>query len=446
MNPSDHTRPFTCEQCGKCFKMKHHLNNHERSCVGQIEFEKCKKCFKFLKTSQTLKRHEKKCRKENIHTCRNCHLVFNSVNELSLHCKEHESRVGCDKCGKQITAKNIKRHIKTIHPDNSEMFLVQKKNTTKKVECIICQKEFYDKSTLNRHLRKCNGKKSQYRISTSENMSKCVLECSTDIKHLLEVHKEVEAILMIGINRSQKMPIDVITKYCEERLKVRVSKDVLEVIISIAPECYRVYIDSRELCIQLTSKSKVFKRPVTPSMILQRRTLFKDKIRENSVSTSGNYVGIRIEKKFNFPELKAPIEYRTAHETIVQHLSVDEILIEDFNSQVEKTANDRLEQLKKKIELREKKKKERELKLKEINFQNLRLPRFAREINALFISEQKNVLRLDIIQSKIKKCFKFEEDLTCLINSTGTWLQKINGYLRKKPCDINSICKTLKQK
>ena len=73
-------------------------------------------------------------------------------------------------------------------------------------------------------------------------MSKCVIECSTDIKHLLEVHKEVEAILMIGINRSQKMPIDVITKYCEERLKVRVSKDVLEVIISIAPECYRVYI------------------------------------------------------------------------------------------------------------------------------------------------------------------------------------------------------------
>ena len=100
--------------------------------------------------------------------------------------------MGCDKCGKQITAKNIKRHIKTIHPDNSEMFLVQKKNTTKKVECIICQNEFYDKSTLNRHLRKCNGK------------SKCVIECSTDIKHLLEVHKEVEAILMIGTNRSQK--------------------------------------------------------------------------------------------------------------------------------------------------------------------------------------------------------------------------------------------------
>ena len=131
------------------------------------------------------------------------------------------------------------------------------------------------------------------------------------------------------------MPIDVITKYSEERIKVRVSKDVLEVIISIAPECYRVYIDSRELCIQLTSKSKLLKRPVTPNMILQRRKLFKDKIRENSVSTSGNYVGIRIEK--------------------------------------------------------------------------------------------------------------FEKDLTCLINSTGTWLQKINGYLRKKPCDINSICKTLKQ-
>ena len=287
MNPSDHTRPFACEQCRKCFKMKHHLKNHKRSCIGQIDFEQCKKCLKFLKTSQTFKRHEKNCRKENIHF------------------KEYERRVGCDKCGKQITTKNMKRHIKTIHS------VVQKKNTTKKVECILCQNEFYDKSTLNRHLQKCNGK------------SKCIIECSTDIKHLLEVHKEVEAILMIGTNRSQKMPIDLITKYCEERLKVRVSKDVLEVIISIAPECYRVYIDSQELCIQLTSKSKVLKRPVTSSMILHRRKLFKDKIRENSVSTSGNYVGIRIEKKINFPELKAPIEYQTAHETIVEHLSID---------------------------------------------------------------------------------------------------------------------------
>ena len=108
MNPSDHTRPFACEQCRKCFKMKHHLKNHKRSCIGQIDFEQCNKCLKFLKTSQTLQRHEKKCRKENIPTCRN------------------ESRACCDKCGKQITARNIKRHMKTIHQDNSE-----KKNTTK---------------------------------------------------------------------------------------------------------------------------------------------------------------------------------------------------------------------------------------------------------------------------------------------------------------------------
>ena len=52
--------------------------------------------------------------------------------------------MGFDKCGKQITAKNIKRLIQTIHPDNSEMFLVQKKIITKIVECLICQKEFYD--------------------------------------------------------------------------------------------------------------------------------------------------------------------------------------------------------------------------------------------------------------------------------------------------------------
>ena len=112
-------RPFECEVCQNCFKMKHHLKRHMliHSDEKPFECEVCQKCFK---GKDHIRRHmlvhleldEKQCERPfECEVCQKCfkrkdnirkHMLVHVVDKLSLHifkvqfCMEHVSSLNID--------------------------------------------------------------------------------------------------------------------------------------------------------------------------------------------------------------------------------------------------------------------------------------------------------------------------------------------------------------
>ena len=73
----------------------------------------------------------------------------------------------------------------------------------------------------------------------------------------------------------------------------------------------------------------------------------------------------------------------------------------------------------------------------------MRLPELARAVHNVFVIEQKRVIKLDILLSKIKPSNILVNDIQHLINSSNGWLKNYRGWISKQPKDINSVCKQL---
>ena len=82
--------------------------------------------------------------------------------------------------------------------------------------------------------------------------------------------------------------------------------------------------------------------------------------------------------------------------------------------------------------------------MKNIDWQKMRLPELARAINQIFVSENRNVIQLGQITSKLQSSSKLESDIQRLIDSSQGWLQNIRGWIKRRPENINFICDILK--
>ena len=93
-----------------------------------------------------------------------------------------------------------------------------------------------------------------------------------------------------------------------------------------------------------------------------------------------------------------------------------------------------------KIKQKQLQKARRDKKLKDIDWQKNRLPDLARKINSLFIRENKSVLNILTIYTSLGE---IDSDFQRLVSSSKGWLTERNGWIRKKPMDINIICSEL---
>ena len=104
-----------------------------------------------------------------------------------------------------------------------------------------------------------------------------------------------------------------------------------------------------------------------------------------------------------------------------------------------------MERLLKKIERRNKKKRMRAMKIqaKMPNWQMDRLPKLARIINKIFVSQQKNLIKTEDLLERISnseyRSMNIVADLNKLVETTDGWLTKIDGLLKRKPEDMNYI-------
>ena len=153
-------RPFPCCKCSKAFKLCWHLKNHEKICMGEKTYlEKCDICDKQFTTKFSFKRHKSTCSKREEYPCNHCNEIFKTRLEHNVHMKKIHSKMECSFCENNVDIRNLRRHVANNHkgetPSITKLKRDQKEKKTikSKHSCSECGKFYFDKSTLNRHMK-----------------------------------------------------------------------------------------------------------------------------------------------------------------------------------------------------------------------------------------------------------------------------------------------------
>ncbi|XP_012284498.1 zinc finger protein 25-like [Orussus abietinus] len=131
---------FSCEQCGKLFKLKRdysaHVKDHDSGpCV-------CDECGKSYPRKSSLYYHKRRKHTTQIKNfeCSTCKKRFKTQKTLNRHSKLHKKKYDCEECGLEFKSTyGLTKHVKT-HSDEKPYL------------CAICGKSFKHLSSQKIHL------------------------------------------------------------------------------------------------------------------------------------------------------------------------------------------------------------------------------------------------------------------------------------------------------
>ncbi|KAM4035018.1 uncharacterized protein ACNLHF_021723 [Anomaloglossus baeobatrachus] len=141
-------KPFSCSECGKCFNRKTNLVTHQKIHTGVKPFS-CSECGKQYAKKSKLVIHQRIHTGDKPYSCLECGKYFNWKTNLVKHQKIHtgERLFSCSECGKSFNWKtNLVTHQRSHTGD-------------KPFPCSECGKSFTEKSHLARHQRSHTGEK-----------------------------------------------------------------------------------------------------------------------------------------------------------------------------------------------------------------------------------------------------------------------------------------------
>ncbi|XP_050079138.1 zinc finger protein 845-like [Anopheles maculipalpis] len=131
-------KPYKCSYCPKTFRGQTALNCHIFRHTN--EGAKCPVCLKVFATSSIVKQHRKQVHtNERLNVCNLCGMTYKHLKSLRLHLRNHQKRV-CPECG--------------VGFDSVYAMLKHRKSHTKEklpYKCEHCDRAFEDRSKLASH-------------------------------------------------------------------------------------------------------------------------------------------------------------------------------------------------------------------------------------------------------------------------------------------------------
>ncbi|XP_017087902.2 zinc finger protein 189 isoform X8 [Drosophila bipectinata] len=162
-------RPYQCQECKKSFTLKHHLLTHSRVHSRERPFV-CQECGRAFPLKRHLVTHSKFHAGERPYVCEECGESFAQENHLIMHSRFHGSLnpFVCAECGASFPRKFQLVNHGRIHGKIPH-------------SCTVCGKEFLQKRTLVSHMR---------RVHTGEQAHPCV-SCGEGFLTKAELHQHV---------------------------------------------------------------------------------------------------------------------------------------------------------------------------------------------------------------------------------------------------------------
>ncbi|KAE8577795.1 hypothetical protein XENTR_v10023058 [Xenopus tropicalis] len=160
-------KPYSCLECGKCFRQKRSFMEHQRTHTGEKPFS-CSECGKGFVRRADVTAHQRIHTGDKPFSCSDCGKRFTFRSNFVTHQKSHsaEKPYSCSVCGKGYTQStqlkiHLQSHTATLSFSSGEGFpnnaVIQSVSERKTVSCPECGKCFMSRTSLNVHKRVHTG-------------------------------------------------------------------------------------------------------------------------------------------------------------------------------------------------------------------------------------------------------------------------------------------------